>query len=183
MRHSRFLFTSAAVTASRRPPDWAPAPLCLDHAGSSSSGSATPAAATPPRRQTAQDPTLPQLQAAAATDISNRVAVLDAAVAKLQAATDLGGDQATLIHNFQSDISGLQQLGTNIAADITVQQPKPATPKFSPTSVSTRWRCPPPAWWPPTTVLSTPRPALTSAPRSSRPGKPRPIKRRCNAPG
>jgi len=126
MRHTRFLFTSAAVTAIAATAGLgAGSAFASTTPASSSSGSATPAAATTtPDVKLPKNPTLPQLQAAAATDISNRVAVLDAAVAKLQAATDLGGDQATLIHNFQSDISGLQQLGTNIAADTTVPAAK-----------------------------------------------------------
>lgn len=67
------------------------------------------------------NPTLQQIQAAAATDISNRVTSLNAAVAKVQKATDLGTDQAPLLHTLQTDVPALQQLGQKIAADTAVQ--------------------------------------------------------------
>lgn len=64
--------------------------------------------------------TLQQIQAAAATDVSNQVTSLNAAITRVQKATDLGGDQATLLHMLQPDVPALQQLGQKIAADTTV---------------------------------------------------------------
>jgi hypothetical protein len=66
------------------------------------------------------DPTVQQVQSAAAADIGNRVTALDGAAGKVQSATDLGADQATLLHPLQADVPALQQLGQKIAADTTV---------------------------------------------------------------
>ncbi len=66
------------------------------------------------------NPTLQQIQAAAATDVSNQVTALNAAITRVQKATDLGGDQGALLHTLQPDVPALQQLGQKIAADTTV---------------------------------------------------------------
>jgi hypothetical protein len=60
---------------------------------------------------------LAQIQAAAATAINARISSLNAAIADVQKRTDLGGDQAVLLHSLQADVSGLTQLGVKIAAD------------------------------------------------------------------
>lgn len=80
------------------------------------SGAATPAGKAAPAKAPA---TLQQIQAQAAADIATRVGDLNAAVAKVQAARDLGGDQATLVARLQADVTGLGQLGQKIAADTT----------------------------------------------------------------
>jgi hypothetical protein len=124
MRRSRLLLSAVAVTATA-----ATAGLTLGSAFASTSpttpsASATPAAAKAgkqaPDVKLPKNPTLAQVQAAAATDIANRVTVLNTAIAKVQAAKDLGGDQATLVTSLQGDIAGLQQLGTSIAGDTTL---------------------------------------------------------------
>jgi hypothetical protein len=63
-----------------------------------------------------QGATLAQIQAAAATAIKARVGSLNSAVAGVQKRTDLGPDQAVLLHSLQADLTGLQQLGVKIAA-------------------------------------------------------------------
>lgn len=65
----------------------------------------------------ARDATLPQIQAAAKTDVSNRVNDLATAISTVQKATDLGGDQAGLLSSLQGEVSGLQQLEQKIAGD------------------------------------------------------------------
>jgi hypothetical protein len=85
-------------------------------------GSAAPSAPAS-RARTAKlppKPTLEQIQAAAATDTSQEVTALDAAMARVQKAKGLGGDQATLVHTLQADASGLHGLAGRIAADTTV---------------------------------------------------------------
>jgi hypothetical protein len=64
----------------------------------------------------AKGATLAQIQAAAATAINARVASLNVAIAGVQKRTDLGADQAVLLHSLQGDVTGLQQLGVKIAA-------------------------------------------------------------------
>jgi hypothetical protein len=66
--------------------------------------------------------TLSGIQAKAATDITNRVNALNAAIAKVNAATGLGSGQATLASYLGADIAPLQQLNTKIQGDQTVQQ-------------------------------------------------------------
>jgi hypothetical protein len=61
--------------------------------------------------------TLAQIQAAAAAAITARVGSLTTAMAKVQQRTDLGGDQAVLLHSLQADVTGLKQLGVKIAGD------------------------------------------------------------------
>jgi hypothetical protein len=63
------------------------------------------------------DATLPQIQAAAKTDVGNRVNDLNAALGRVRAATWLGGDQATLTSDLQGQVAGLQQLGQKIDTD------------------------------------------------------------------
>ncbi|HEY1826804.1 MAG TPA: hypothetical protein VGF87_02230 [Acidimicrobiales bacterium] len=66
--------------------------------------------------------TLAQIQAKAATAISDRVNDLNAAVAKVNANKNLGSDAATLDAYLQRDLGPLQALGTKIAGDTTVSQ-------------------------------------------------------------
>jgi hypothetical protein len=61
--------------------------------------------------------TLAQIQTAAAASINARVGSLTAAIAGVQQRTDLGGDQAVLLHSLQGDVTGLKQLGVKIAGD------------------------------------------------------------------
>jgi hypothetical protein len=92
--------------------------------GAGIAGAATPPSPTPTApphdAPLPKNPTLAQIQAAAVTDISNRVAVLKAAAATVQAATDLGSNQAALLAVLQGDPPALQQLGQKIAGDVTV---------------------------------------------------------------
>jgi hypothetical protein len=62
------------------------------------------------------------IKAKAATDITDRVNELNAAIAKVNAATGLGSGQATLVSYLGADISPLQQLNQTIQGDSTVQQ-------------------------------------------------------------
>jgi hypothetical protein len=68
----------------------------------------------------ATPPSLSQVQADAAAAISMRVNDLNAAVAKVQAAQNLGSESSTLIAALQADVSPLQALGQQIAVDTTV---------------------------------------------------------------
>lgn len=72
----------------------------------------------------APDLTLQEIQAAAQTDISNRVASLNAAVDRVRSATDLGADQGALLGTLQGDLSGLPELGQTISADTSVASAK-----------------------------------------------------------
>ncbi|HMK63502.1 MAG TPA: hypothetical protein VK386_07770, partial [Acidimicrobiales bacterium] len=67
-------------------------------------------------------PSLAQVQAKAAAEITKRVDSLDAAVSKVNAHSALGADAATLDAYLQQDITPLQNLGDTIAADTTVGQ-------------------------------------------------------------
>jgi hypothetical protein len=89
-------------------------------AGAATSGPAAAGGAAHGDVRLPSDPTLQEVQSAAATDIGNRVGSLDGAASKVQHATDLGADQATLLHALQADVPALQQLGQKIAADTTV---------------------------------------------------------------
>lgn len=80
------------------------------------SGATTPVSNAAPAKAPA---TLQQIQAQAAADITTRVGDVNSAIAKVQAAKDLGADQATLVTRLQADVSGLGQLGQKIAADTT----------------------------------------------------------------
>jgi hypothetical protein len=62
------------------------------------------------------------IKAKAATDITDRVTSLDAAIGKVNAATGLGANQATLVSYLGADIAPLQQLNQTIQGDSTVQQ-------------------------------------------------------------
>ncbi|HWF14924.1 MAG TPA: hypothetical protein VG244_01945 [Acidimicrobiales bacterium] len=66
--------------------------------------------------------TLSGIQAKASTDVTKRVNALNAAIAKVNAATGLGSGQATLASLLGADIAPLQQLNTKIQGDTTVQQ-------------------------------------------------------------
>jgi F5/8 type C domain len=66
--------------------------------------------------------TLPAIKALAAAEISLRVTALNAAITKVQSESFLGSDATTLVTEMQADITGLQALGTKIAADTTVSQ-------------------------------------------------------------
>ncbi len=66
--------------------------------------------------------TLTGIKARAATDITDRVKDLDAAIAKVNAAKGLGASQATLVSYLGTDIAPLQQLNQTIDGDSTPQQ-------------------------------------------------------------
>ncbi len=66
--------------------------------------------------------TLAEIQAQAAAAISIRLSALQAAIKTVQGDTFLGADATTLVNDMQSDITGLEALGTKIAADTTVAQ-------------------------------------------------------------
>jgi hypothetical protein len=85
-------------------------------AGTTASGASSGANAS------ATPATLPGIQAKAATDITQRVNALNAAIAKVHAATGLGSGQATLASYLGADIAPLQQLNTKIQGDTTLQQ-------------------------------------------------------------
>jgi hypothetical protein len=65
--------------------------------------------------------TLSSVQAAAAAAITLRVNDLNAAIAKVNSAKDLGSEAATLDAYLQQDIAPLQALGQQIAADTSLQ--------------------------------------------------------------
>jgi len=113
MRRTPFLLTATAVTAVT-------ATMALT--GGSAFAGSTGGQASPTKPadvHLAKGATLQQIQAAAATDISDRVTALNTAIGKVKAATFLGSDQAVLLTMLQSDVTGLQQLGQTIAADTT----------------------------------------------------------------
>lgn len=66
--------------------------------------------------------TLAGIKAKAATDITNRVNDLNAAVAKVNAAKSLGSGQALLASYLGTDVGPLQQLNQTIQGDSTLQQ-------------------------------------------------------------
>ena len=66
--------------------------------------------------------TLAEVQAEAAQAISVRLAALQAAIKTVQGDSFLGSDATTLVNEMQADITGLEALGTKIAADTTVAQ-------------------------------------------------------------
>jgi hypothetical protein len=84
-------------------------------AGAATPGSSGNSAASVPA-------TLAGIKASAATDITDRVNDLNAAIAKVDAAEGLGTSQATLASYLGTDITPLQQLNQTIQADSTVQQ-------------------------------------------------------------
>jgi hypothetical protein len=71
---------------------------------------------------TAVPTTLAGIKAKAATDITDRVNDLNAAIAKVNAAKRLGSGQATLVSYLGRDMAPLQQLNQTIQADATLQQ-------------------------------------------------------------
>ena len=84
-----------------------------------------------------QGATLAQIQAAATTAIKARVGSLNSAVAGVQKRTDLGPDQAVLLHSLQADLTGLQQLGVKIRQPPTRRGHEPTSAKSPPISGST----------------------------------------------
>ena len=66
--------------------------------------------------------TLAGIKAKAATDITDRVNDLNAAIAKVNAAKGLGASQATLVSYLGTDIAPLQQLNQTIQGDSTLEQ-------------------------------------------------------------
>jgi hypothetical protein len=66
--------------------------------------------------------TLAGIKAKAATDITDRVNALNAAIAKVNAAKGLGSSQGALASHLGADIAPLQQLNQTIQADSTAQQ-------------------------------------------------------------
>jgi hypothetical protein len=80
-------------------------------AGGASASAGTPAAVPA---------SLSSVQAKAAAAITLRVNDLNAAIAKVNSAKDLGADAAQLASYLQADIDPLQVLGQKIAADTTV---------------------------------------------------------------
>lgn len=88
-------------------------------AGAAGAGAATPAGTNGP---SAVPTTLAGIKAKAATDITNRVNALNAAIAKVNAAKGLGSGQAALASYVGADIAPLQQLNQTIQADTTMQQ-------------------------------------------------------------
>jgi len=66
--------------------------------------------------------TLAGIKAKAATDITNRVNDLNAAISKVNAAKGLGSGQSTIATYLGTDISPLQQLNATIQGDTTVKQ-------------------------------------------------------------
>jgi hypothetical protein len=66
--------------------------------------------------------TLAGIKAKAATDVTDRVNALNAAIAKVNAAKGLGSGQETLVSYLGNDSAPLQQLDQTIQGDATVQQ-------------------------------------------------------------
>ena len=66
--------------------------------------------------------TLAGIKAKAATDVTDRVNALNAAIAKVNAAKGLGASQQGLVSHLDADIAPLQQLNQTIQGDTTVQQ-------------------------------------------------------------
>ena len=66
--------------------------------------------------------TLAGIKAKAASDITERVDDLNAAIAKVNAAKGLGASQPTLVSYLGADIAPLQQLNQTIQGDSTLQQ-------------------------------------------------------------
>jgi hypothetical protein len=66
--------------------------------------------------------TLAGVKAKATTDITHRVNALNQAIARVDAAKDLGSTQGTLASYLGTDIAPLQQLDQTIQNDATVQQ-------------------------------------------------------------
>jgi hypothetical protein len=88
-------------------------------AGTSAPASASAPAAAHATAKLARGATLAQIQAKAVTAIDARVASLNTAIAEVQQRTDLGGDQAVLLHTLQAQGPALEQLGAHIKADTT----------------------------------------------------------------
>ena len=112
--------------------------------------------------------TLAGIKAKAATDITDRVNALNAAIAKVNGAKGLGSSQAGLVSYLGADIAPLQQLNQTIQGDATLQQ---AAHDFG--TIFSDYRV---------YVLVLPAagspPARTTPPRPPSPGSPRPRPRR-----
>lgn len=77
----------------------------------------------PPGTTTSTQPgQLAAIQAKASRAISERVGSLNTAIALVQSKSYLGGDQATLVSDLQTDDSALQTLDAKISADTTVAE-------------------------------------------------------------
>jgi len=91
--------------------------------GTLGGAAAAGAATTPAGSGTGAVPTtLAGIKAKAATDTTDRVNDLNAAIAKVNAAKSLGTGQATLASYLGTDIGPLQQLNQTIQGDSTLQQ-------------------------------------------------------------
>ena len=85
-------------------------------------GAASSAGAATPTGTGTVPTTLAGIKAKAATDITDRVNALNAAMGKVNGAKGLGASQAGLASYLGTDIAPLQQLNTTVQADTTVQQ-------------------------------------------------------------
>jgi hypothetical protein len=91
-------------------------------AGAGAAGAATTPGSSGNSGPSAVPTTLAGIQAKAATDITDRVTSLNQAIARVNAAKDLGADQESLASYLGTDGAPLQQLNQTIQADTTVQQ-------------------------------------------------------------
>jgi hypothetical protein len=91
-------------------------------AAGAGAGAATTSGSTGSSGASAVPTTLAGIRAKAATDVTDRVNALNAAIAKVNAAKGLGTGQGTLVSYLGNDISPLQQLNQTIQGDATVQQ-------------------------------------------------------------
>jgi len=91
-------------------------------AGAAPAGSTGDTGATRTGGSAAVPATLTGIKAKAATDITNRVNDLNAAISKVNAAKGLGSGQSTIATYLGTDISPLQQLNATIQGDTTVKQ-------------------------------------------------------------
>jgi hypothetical protein len=82
----------------------------------------TTTSTTAPATTSTTSGNLGAIQAWAARLISDRLAALQAEIKKVQGEAYLGGDATTLVNGMQSDITGLEALGTKIAADTSAAQ-------------------------------------------------------------
>jgi hypothetical protein len=82
----------------------------------------TTTSTTLPSTTTTTSSRLPAIKAWAAKLIAERVAALEAGIKKVQGDSFLGSDGTALVNEMQADITGLNALGTKIAADVTVSQ-------------------------------------------------------------
>jgi hypothetical protein len=90
--------------------------------GEVGAGAVAGAATTPTSAGNAVPTTPAGIKAKAATDITDRVNKLNAAIAKVNGAKDLGAGQGTLVSYLGTDIVPLQQLNQKIQGDTTVAE-------------------------------------------------------------